>query len=237
MFCPSCGTENADGAKFCFSCGTKIGIELTKQATSAVDGIHDISTSSDISMDQSVDATERLWFYEQGGQRKGGVSEVEIANLIKSGILSFGSSVWKKGFSDWMKIENTELRKHFDDSTPPPLTGEHVNNTVVWVLAFAPIIGLMLEYFVAGMVYHSEYSAERAVSNGKFWYITLILNIGLSYWDEKRIKLAGTNTEKFSGWVWLVPVYLFQRAKALKHNLAYFIVWIVCFVIVLSGSA
>ncbi|MCB1659010.1 MAG: DUF4339 domain-containing protein, partial [Pseudomonadales bacterium] len=67
--------------------------------------------------------------------------------------------------------------------------------------------------------------------------ITLILNIGLSYWDEKRIKAAGTNTESFSGWVWLVPVYLFQRAKALKQNLAYFIVWIVCFVIVLSASA
>jgi len=137
-----------------------------------------------------------------------------------------------------MKIENTELHTHLDESSPPPLTGEHVNNTVVWVLAFAPIIGLMLEYFVAGVVYSDNQDlAEAAASGGTFWYITLILNIALSYWDEKRLKKAGTNTEKFSGWVWLVPVYLFQRAKALKQNRAYFIVWIVCFVLVLTAIA
>ncbi|MFO1353881.1 MAG: hypothetical protein U1E88_05305 [Acinetobacter sp.] len=37
--------------------------------------------------------------------------------------------------------------------------------------------------------------------------------------------------EKFKGMVWLVPVYLFQRAKALDQSLAYFIVWIVCFLV------
>lgn len=233
MFCPSCGKENANGAKFCFSCGAKIGFALTKEAAPS-----DIITSNGVLEEQSdATTTDKLWFYEQGGQRKGGITEIEIANLIRSGVLSRRSSVWKNGLSDWVKVENTELRNYFNHGEPPPLTGEHVNNSVVWVLAFAPILGFILEYVVAGMVYDSEYSAERAVSNGKFWYITLILNIGLSYWDEKRIKAAGTNTESFSGWVWLVPVYLFQRAKALKQNLAYFIVWIVCFVIVLSASA
>ncbi len=183
---------------------------------------------------EQQESQEKPWFYEQGGQRKGGVSDDEIISMVKSGDLSHGSSVWKKGFPDWMKIENTELRTHLDESAPPPLTGEHINNTVVWVLAFAPIIGFMLEYFVSGVVYHdNQYLAEAAATGGKFWYITLILNIALSYWDEKRLKVSGTNTEKFSAWVWLVPVYLFQRAKVLKHNLAYFIVWIVCFAVVL----
>jgi hypothetical protein len=180
------------------------------------------------------DIQEKAWFYEEGGQRKGAVSEGEIIKLIESGKLSHGSSIWRKGFPDWMKIENTELRVHLDEVTPPPLTGEHINNTVVWVLAFAPIIGFMLEHFVAGAIHDNQYLAEAAAANGEYWYVTLILNVGLSFWDEKRLKKAGTNTEKFSGWIWLIPVYLYQRAKALKHNLAYFIVWIVCFVLVLS---
>jgi len=136
-----------------------------------------------------------------------------------------------------MKIENTELRTHLDENTPPPLTGEHVDNTIIWVLAFAPIIGLVLEYFVAATIYSgNQYLAETAASNGQFWYITLILNIALSFWDEKRLKKAGTDTNKFSGLVWLVPVYLYQRAKALKHSLAYFVIWVVCFVLVLAAA-
>ena len=34
--------------------------------------------------------------------------------------------------------------------------------------------------------------------------------------------------------VWLIPVYLYQRAKVLNQNLAYFIVWIVCFALMLT---
>ena len=183
-------------------------------------------------------ATEKPWFYEHKGQRVGGVSEEEIVSLVQSGIISRGCVVWKKGMPDWVSVETTELSHHLDDSAPPPLTGEHVSNTLVWVLAFAPIIGLMLESFVAGMVYaDNAYKAESAAMSGQFWYITLILNVALSYWDEKRLSKSGTDTAKFNGFVWLIPVYLFQRAKALKHNLAYFITWIVCFVFVMLASA
>jgi len=31
------------------------------------------------------------------------------------------------------------------------------------------------------------------------------------------------------GSAWLVPVYLFNRAKVLKQNNAYFIIWVVLF--------
>lgn len=183
-------------------------------------------------------AIDKPWFYESNGQRKGGVSEEEIISLIQSGVLSRSSAAWKKGLQDWMPIESTELRTYLDDSTPPPLRGEHVNNTIVWILAFAPILGLMLEAFIAGMVYRDNpYQAESAAMGGQFWYITLILNVALSYWDEKRLSKSGTTTKKFNGLVWLIPVYLYQRAKALKHSLAYFIVWVVCFVLVLLASA
>lgn len=169
------------------------------------------------------------WFYENNGERKGGISEPELVKLIKAGVISHGTAVWEKGFPDWMCIENTELRQYLDNIAPPPLSGIHVNNSVVWVLAFAPVIGLCLEYFVAGVMYGNSYQAESAAANGNFWFITLILNIALCFWDEKRLEKAGIKTESFKGLTWLVPVYLYKRAQALKQNLAYFIVWVVCF--------
>ena len=78
MFCPSCGKENANGAKFCFSCGVKTGVALTKEAVPS-----DIIKSSDVVEEQSGAATtDKLWFYEQGGQRKGGITEVEKKDFL-----------------------------------------------------------------------------------------------------------------------------------------------------------
>ena len=175
------------------------------------------------------------WYYESGGARKGGHTEEEMIDLVKAGDIRPGTVVWQQGFTDWTKVEETDLATHLDLSGPPPLSGDHVNNTIIWVLAFAPIIGLILEGIVAGMVYGgNEYRIQAALSNAQFWYITLILNIGLSLRDEKMLEKSGIDTSKFKGMVWLVPVYLYQRSKALGQNLAYFIVWIVSFVLMLT---
>lgn len=122
------------------------------------------------------------------------------------------------------------LQQKASEATQP---GAAVDNGVVWVLAFAPLIGYLLEYVVAYLVNSNEWRAEAAMQGGSYWYITLLLNIGLSFLDEKRLEKAGCDTSKFKGMVWLVPVYLYQRAQALHHNLAYFITWVVCFVLIL----
>ena len=176
-------------------------------------------------------ASEEKWFYEEKGKRKGPVSESEMIQLINSAAISRGTSVWKQGFPDWLKVENTDLQIHLDNSVPPPLSGEHINNTIVWVLAFAPLIGQFLEGIVAGAIHGDFELATQAVADNDYWFVTLGLNIALSFFDERRVKSAGHNTDKFNGWVWLVPVYLYQRAKATRQNLAYFIVWMVCFVL------
>ncbi len=180
------------------------------------------------------DATSTLdtsWHYEQNGERKGAVSQQQLIALIQQGQLTYGSRVWKKGMADWMQIEQTELRQHLEDVAPPPLTGSSVNNKIVWLLAFAPLIGYLLESFVAGLLGASEAQWERAMSENRYWYVTLALNIALSVLDSKRLKQAGHDVSRFKGWVFVVPVYLYQRAKLLNQNLAYFITWIVCFVI------
>lgn len=108
------------------------------------------------------------WFYEEKGERKGGVSEQAMVELIRAGHLGYGSSVWVHGFTEWTKLENTPLRQHLQNA-PPPLAGGQVSNTLVWVLAFAPIIGDLMEWFVAGALNGREAAAERAMENASYW--------------------------------------------------------------------
>ncbi|MDH0894865.1 MULTISPECIES: DUF4339 domain-containing protein [unclassified Pseudomonas] len=182
--------------------------------------------------------TENKWFYEDKGQRLGGIDEATMIAMIQSKKLGYGSLVWQKGFSDWKNLEDTTLRPHLESISPPPLAGKYISNSVIWILALAPILGYLLECFVAGIVYNgNESRALRTVANGHFIYITIALNIFLSFWDEKRLQKSGVNTDRFKGWVWLVPVYIFQRAKNLQHNLAYFITWVACFIFMVLASA
>ncbi|MBF0530738.1 MAG: hypothetical protein HQK55_16025 [Deltaproteobacteria bacterium] len=103
-----------------------------------------------------------------------------------------------------------------------PLCGVAVKNTGVWILAFAPILGAILQAFLSGLL-----SAEL----NRLWWVTIALNVGLSYFDDYNLKSAGHDTRSFGGWAWLVPVYLYKRATALKQSKGYFIVWMCCFLL------
>jgi len=110
-------------------------------------------------------------------------------------------------------------------------TGVKVDDKLIWVLAFMPLLDNLVEAFVAGLIYKNAFRAALAQQSGTFWWVTLAINIGLCWLDERNLRAAGIDTSKFGKMVWLIPVYLYQRAKALDHTLAYFVVWIVCFVI------
>lgn len=57
----------------------------------------------------------------------------------------------------------------------------------------------------------------------------LKVHLALSLLDECKLKAGGTDTSKFSRRVVLVPIYLYQRARALEQHLAYFCVWMASF--------
>lgn len=169
------------------------------------------------------------WYYATDGRRFGPVPEDHIIELIKQKKIIEESLVWNKSMQDWQSVLSSKFADLArDPNAPPPLPGVAVSNTIVWVLAFAPLIGSFLVDFFCGMM---------EVSQDSFWvgFITfLVLNSLLAYADEKKLRDAGHDTYKFIGGRWLVilvPVYLFKRAKYLKHNYAYFIVWCVMLVI------
>ena len=174
----------------------------------------------------------QVWYYEQQGERRGPVGEEEIVTLISTGFIQGHSQVWRTGYPDWVTAGSCELKAHFrpiqsPPLSPPPLNAVKINNSMIWILAFAPFLGIVLQAFIAEMVYGS--TADFFMD--KFWYMTLILNIALSAMDEHKLRLAGHTTENMKGWVWLVPVYLYKRSEMLKQDKSYFATWMVCFFI------
>lgn len=162
------------------------------------------------------------WYYEINGERRGPVQENAILQFYRTGVIRKDALVWAPGYADWRPLAETGLL-HEVSVGPPPLSGNAVNNSYVWWLAFMPIIGSIIEYIVA-----------RALGGGSqsLWFITFFLNVWLCRLDEKRLKKAGYDTSSM-GATWFVPAYLFRRAKYLKQNYAYAIMWCVTFAILL----
>lgn len=175
----------------------------------------------------------KTWHYEKNGVRHDNISEDNILSLIKNGTLNSDTLVWQQGMAEWCRLADTSLSSALQTQiVPPQLPANKIPSTVTWILALAPILGYLLECFIAGSSSMSEDAALDAVLDGQYWYVTLILNVALGYLDEWKLKQSGINTEGFGKMAWLVPVYLWQRANHLKMKPVHFWVWIVAFILV-----
>tara|TARA_R110002072_G_scaffold1989_2_gene16308 strand:- start:33951 stop:34769 length:819 start_codon:yes stop_codon:yes gene_type:complete len=54
-----------------------------------------------------------MWFYVQGSEKVGPVSQEELESLFKKGTLNEASYVWTKGFDNWEKLEAVDQLSHF----------------------------------------------------------------------------------------------------------------------------
>ncbi|MGO4307457.1 DUF4339 domain-containing protein [Cupriavidus sp. RAF12] len=168
-----------------------------------------------------------VWHYEKNGERLGPVSETDIVRLVGDRAINSQTLVWQTGFHDWKPLSQTPLAMHLGNvSAPPVLPGHRINNGLVWTLAIAPILGLLLQGFVAGVAY-GEFVSESQLN--RFWWITLVLNVGLSLLDVRQLKKTGADVNQIERFAFLVPVYLWKRKTALQQSPAYFWVWIATF--------
>jgi hypothetical protein len=163
------------------------------------------------------------WHYQLHGQRIGGVSALEIDDLVCRGVIGHATNVWTEGMSTWMPLRSTSLAAIV--SVPPPLIA--VNNTLIWWLAFMPIIGCLVEFGAATAFRTTLVSV---------WWITVILNSVVAIWDDVVVRKAGHRVGAFWA-LFLVPVYVFRRSAVVDHNYGYSIMWVVSFLvsIVLGG--
>ncbi|EAC1714914.1 DUF4339 domain-containing protein [Escherichia coli] len=174
------------------------------------------------------------WHYEKNGVRYDNVTEEDIIERIRRGELNASTLVWQQGMLEWQPVSATSLAEILKQSeVPPALPGHRIPGDVVWTLAFAPLIGYILEMWTAELNGMSFERAYDAVSEGQYWFISLILNIALGYLDERKLRKSGVDTTAFGWLAWLIPVYLWRRAKILGQKPAYFWVWLVMLILVL----
>lgn len=106
-----------------------------------------------------------------------------------------------------------------------------INNTWIRLLAAAPVIGGILELITILTMYSSEYKIEQALVNHELWYVTVIVNIVFALLDERKLKQAGIDTKAFGKMFFIIPVYMWMRAKHLEQKPIYFWVWVGAFVL------
>jgi len=156
------------------------------------------------------------WHYELNGSRKGPINKTEIIKLIKENLLNEENLIWKKDFHDWTKLKDTDFKIFFYKNLPPPLTGNKVNNTFIWILAFAPIWATILE--------HILFEKDSIL----FW---IAVNSVLAIIDDFKLKKAGHHTNNLIWAFVFIPVYLWRRASLTKQSKSYFWVWIVSLIL------
>ncbi|MGJ4905501.1 DUF4339 domain-containing protein [Bradyrhizobium sp. HKCCYLS2058] len=170
------------------------------------------------------------WFFIENGQRKGPLTRAYLLELLRAEKISGDTPVWRKGLADWQPLRTADLGACLQD-TPPPVAPMHVNNSLVWTLAIAPI-GYA---FLAG--WRDVEMMENPFSDQSFAQfialgVPLVLNAALCLLDERQLKRAGYADRWLTLFgILLAPVYLFLRAKRLRQFPSYGIVWVACFIV------
>lgn len=182
-----------------------------------------------------IDTTtsDEAWFYAQGGERKGPVPTDKLRDLLATQTIDGETPVWRKGLADWQPLRTTEIGTQLKD-VPPPIAASHVNNGLVWALAFAPLAYLFVD--VALLNYQNSHPAGdeffEAFLSPLSWLVPVLTNAVLCLVDTEQLKRAGYS----SGWLTLfalllAPVYLFLRAQRLRQTPTYGFVWIASFIV------
>lgn len=172
---------------------------------------------------------EQAWFYTAGGQRQGPVPADKLCELLAAQTIDGDTPIWRKGMADWQPLRTTEIGTQLKD-TPPPIAAAHINNGLVWALAFAPIAYLFFQAVILSYQFNHPYE-DHEFSSMLSWLIPALMNGGLCLLDQQQLKRAGYG----SGWmtffaVLLAPVYLFMRAQRLRQPPTYGYVWIASFI-------
>jgi hypothetical protein len=179
------------------------------------------------------------WHYLDGsGSKTGPISLPQMEALAKSEKIDRNTHVWKQGMKEWQPLRETELSSLFAESLPPPVPAALVNNSLVWIVAFIPLITAIAEAALTGPSPNYLGYTIPAPKVHIPWFVIWPIYAGICLWDDRILRKSGYSTRAMAWFaVLLVPVYLFMRAKKLKQRPYYGFVWIVCLIIAVLADA
>ncbi len=213
--CSECNKEISDKAKACVHCGNPIKKEI------AIDKeiVKNSNKETVTNLSDALSGSPKIWFYKVGEEKNGPISVEQVKKLTEENIINQETLMWKNDMYHWLKLKEITTLEEV-----PPIPKSEVSSVFVWLLAFMPIIGAVLEYAITNAI---------GVVSGSLWFIAILLNIFAYVLDLRAIKKSGYDISGYFWWIILVPVYLFKRAKLLEQKNTYAFVWCIAFVILL----
>lgn len=244
MFCEKCGKELDANSMFCRFCGAKVtpeepqnsypygappqqgyGMQQNPYGVPPQQGYYQNPQQNYGMQGQQHFGSNNgnsapLWYYYLGNVRKGPVSEKQIEDFVRDGVLERDSMVWREGFSEWLKIENTAFMSFIQQR--PALSDKWL-----WTLATVPLlVNFMLLKFI-----------PEAGTTPIITIIVIVLNTIFFLLDVNYLRENGVDA---GAWMWLglvlIPVYLFVRASKTTKNWGPGIVYTVLFVLSLFSQ-
>lgn len=181
----------------------------------------------------------------------------KLLEMIESGMLNPNLLVRYTGDTNWTEIKDFQFRQDQASYAPamplinekhmaaePPVAAKQYADSklglaVVFFMSMAPFFGLFIRAFLIGAnapdyLSDSDFMdwLSASMRNGDFWYATLILNLLFLAIDFAQLKKHGVNAKTtFGHFFFLVPVYLYKRAKYFSINQVALIAWVVAFVV------
>ena len=212
MFCTVCGTQIADGDKFCTKCG------------SAVENKSEVISPPD-SIPKAEQEDSAQWYFHDNAEKKGPFSYEQMVEFINQGEIQRETLVWVQGSPAWIAAERSRLAKELGNVMPPTPIGT-ISEKWIWALATGPfVLNYVLTFVMANMRMLPQYA----------WVITvgmIAANITFLIQDTEEVKKSGRDVGKwlFLGIV-LVPIYLYVREKHTNKNYMPLIAWCVLFLV------
>lgn len=177
------------------------------------------------------------WFYSDNGKRIGPISWAGIQALVTKRTIGRKTQVWRKGYTDWRPLGETELADQVAGDQPPPLSHAQIGNGFAWALTFAPLWASALHYAgcyaYLSLRYGLFFEPQLDALVAKTFYVFWGLNAILALYDEHALKAAGVEgANKLSNWLtFIVPVYIYKRDQLVEAGATRFLIWMVCFFI------
>lgn len=180
---------------------------------------------------QQVQNDDNSWYYAFNGNRIGPISEAELLRLLETGHINENTQVWKQGLQNWVSITQSGIvMPQKDETVPPPLAVNQMNNKPIIFLLFVPIISSLIQFLIAGWF---------QIDANRLWWIAVGLNIFCCTMDYYRVKKAGYNADKLMAvFIFLIPLYIYKRMAMVNGKKWVFtLIWIAVFVLDLSIPA